>query len=241
MVLQDWRRHWLAPQRIPARLIQPLIYLLILGSGYGGASVLGPRGYPKLIFPGVVALSMLTGAMYNGANIVLDRERGFFKAVLVAPVSRLSIALGKVASGAMIGILNALPLLLAAPLVGLQVGPWQILGFLGALAASAMAVSSLSIAVSCRMSLTMVFHVINNVVMLPMYFASGALFPLHSAPAWLQGLAYLNPLAYGVDLLRAALNEPAFFPPALSIGILGFVTVAMTWSTIAALEKGEDL
>jgi ABC-2 type transport system permease protein len=241
VVLRDLMRFWKERIRLATGLLQPLLYLFVLGSGLGASSALGGSQYVRYIFPGVLGLSLLFTSAYSAITIVFDREIGFLKAVLVAPVSRPTIALGKVVSGAIQALSQALLLLLFSPLVGLWLGPRELLELVLSMAGCAMAFSGLGVAVAARFSSVEVFPVLLNAVLLPMFFLSGALFPLSRAPVWLQRLAHFDPVAYGIDLMRGALLGEFFFSPFISLAVLGGFLLAVTWASVRAFERGEEI
>ncbi|MCB0061602.1 MAG: ABC transporter permease, partial [Caldilineaceae bacterium] len=205
----------------------------------GGTVQQGGDQYLGFIFPGVVALSLLFTATFSAISIVFDREVGFLKAVLVAPVSRRSIALGKVVSGAVIALAQACLLLIAAPFAGVSFGLLNLAGFLVFMLLSGIVFSALGVAVAANFSSTEVFPVVLNALLLPMFFISGALFPLDSAPGWLQAVAYADPVAYGVDLLRGSVLGEFHFPIALSLTVLFAAILVLTWLAVIVFERGE--
>jgi ABC-2 type transport system permease protein len=240
IVWRDLKRLWKDRVRLLPNLIQPLLYLFVLGAGLRGTSSLG-GAYQPFIFPGVVALSALFTSTYSGISIVLDREFGFLKAVLVAPVSRREIALAKIASGAIQALLPAGMLLALSPLVGVSLDPARWLVFVAALALVAMTFSSMGVALAVRFKSTEVFPVMLNAFILPLFFLSGALFPLDSAPPWLQVVAAFDPIAYGVDLLRGIVTGAFHLRPLLSVAVLAAVLAVFAWGAVAGFKKGEDL
>jgi ABC-2 type transport system permease protein len=240
VLLRDLKRYLADRLRVITNLAQPLLYLFVLGSGLGGSSRLG-SAYLPYIFPGVVGMSLLFTATFSGIGIVFDREYGFLKAVLVAPVSRREIALAKVLSGAAQGLMQGLLLLCFAPLTGLRPGPLQFVGMLLAMILAALVFSAMGVAVAARFKSIEVFPVIMNAVLLPMFFLSGALYPLTNAPRWLTLAAYADPVAYGVDLMRGALLGEQHFHPLLSVGMLLLALVALTWLSVRAFEQGEEV
>src|ERR1039458_7976209 len=131
IVILDLRRAWLARARLVAGLAQPLLYLFVLGAGIGGSSQLGGGEYRRYIFPGVLGLSLLFSATFAAIVIVFDRQIGFFKAVLVAPIPRSAIALGKIASGAIQAFVQGLVILPFAPLAGVPLSPLSVLTLVG--------------------------------------------------------------------------------------------------------------
>jgi len=240
IVVLDLKRLWVDRIRLVSSLIQPLLYLFVLGSGLGASSVMGRAGYLKFIFPGVVGLSLLFSGVFAAILIVFDRQMGFFKAVLVAPLPRWSIAIGKVISGALQALAPALVLLLFMPLLGLVPGWLELLELILAMAAAAVTFSALGVAVAARFHSTTVFPIISNAILLPMFFLSGALFPLEAAPYWLQVAAHVDPVAYAIDLMRGALLGRTYFPLWLGLPVLtGFIAL-LTWLSTRVFASGED-
>jgi ABC-2 type transport system permease protein len=240
VLLTDLKRFWLDRVRFVSGLIQPLLYLFVLGAGLGGSSQLGGAGYQRYIFPGVIALTLLFSATFSAIFIVFDRQVGFLKAVLVAPVSRTAIAVGKIASGAAQAGLQAVILLVFAPAVGLRPAPLELALLVGAMLLSAVTFSALGVAVAARFTSTTVFPIVSNAVLLPLYFLSGALYPLANAPVWMQRLVYLDPVAYAVDLMRGALIHRYYFAPWLSLAVLAGVTAVLAWLAVRVFQRGED-
>lgn len=239
VLVLDLKRFWLDRARLFAGLAQPLLYLFVLGAGLGASSRLGSGGYQPYIFPGVMGLSMLFTATFAAITIVFDRQIGFFKAVLVAPVPRPAIAVGKIAAGALQALVQGVVLLFFAPFVGVPLG-WNIFALLGAMVMAATAFSALGVAVASRFTSVTVFPIVSNAVLLPMFFVSGALYPLAMAPHWIQVAAYFDPVAYAVDLMRGALLGRFFMPPWFSLAALAAVIAALAWSAVRVFNRGED-
>jgi ABC-2 type transport system permease protein len=236
----DIRRQWADRTRLIASFVQPLLYLFVLGSGLGASTTMGGASYLQFIFPGVVGLSLLFTASFSAIAIVFDRQVGFLKAVLVAPVSRTTIALGKITSGALQALVPGLLLLVFTPLVGLSFSVSSLAAFLLAMVLSAATFSALGVAVAARFTSVTVFPVVSNALLMPMFFLSGAMYPLDRAPVWLRGIAHLDPAAYAVDLMRAALSGHALFPVPLSIAVLVLFIAAMSVLSVRVFQKGED-
>src|ERR1700722_8374123 len=204
IVILDLKRFWKEKTRLVAGLIQPLLYLFVLGAGIGASSKMGGSDYRRFIFPGTMGLSMLFTATFSAITIVFDRQIGFFKAVLVAPVPRAAIALGKVFAGALQALAQGLVLLPFAPLAGVPLTLLETLEMIGAMAVPPLTFSTIGVAFACRFKSTTVFPIVSNAVLLPMFFMSGGLYPLGAAPHWMQVAAYFDPVAYAVDLMRGA-------------------------------------
>jgi ABC-2 type transport system permease protein len=240
VVVLDLKRAWLDRARIVTGLIQPLLYLFVLGAGLGSSSRMGGPGYQRFIFGGVVGLSLLFTAVFMAISIVFDRQIGFFKAVLVSPIPRAAIAFGKITSGAVQALVQGVILLPFAPLVGVPLSLGSIVAMLGAMVLAAMTFSAIGVAVASRFTSTTVFPIISNTIILPMYFLSGALYPLSTAKPWMQIAAHFDPVAYAVDLMRGAISGQFFFPPARSLAVLIGVIAVLAASSVYVFNRGED-
>ncbi len=242
IVVLDMKRFWLDRARLVAGLAQPLLYLFVLGAGIGssmGGNMAG-GSYKPFIFPGVLGLSQLFTATFAAITIVFDRQIGFFKAVLVSPVPRPAIALGKIVAGALQAYLQGLVVLPFAWLAGVPLSPGSVLALLGAMALASVTFSALGVAVAARFTSTTVFPIVSNAVLLPMFFLSGALYPLRGAPQWMQIAAHFDPVAYAVDLMRGALLGQFFFNPWLAFGVLTGIIALLTWLSVRVFNRGED-
>jgi ABC-2 type transport system permease protein len=240
IIVLDLKRAWLDRARLVAGLVQPLLYLFVLGAGLGGNSRIGGLEYERYIFPGVVTLSLLFTATFMAISIVFDRQMGFFKAVLVAPLSRTSIAVGKITSGAIQALVQGLILLPFAPLAGVSLSPLGVLAAAGAMALAAMTFSAFGVAIASRFASTTVFPIVNNAFLLPMYFLAGTMYPLATAPRWIRIAAHFDPVAYAVDLIRAAILGRHYFPPLLSIAVMVAVVSLVAAEAVRVFNRGED-
>jgi len=191
--------------RIIAAMAQPALYLVIFGSGVSSA-IRGPTAsgadYMQFLFPGVVGMTVLFTSVFTAMSIVWDREFGFLKEVLVAPVSRTAVAIGKALGGSTQAVLQGSLVLLLAPLAGVSLSPITIMTVLPLMFLLAFALTSLSIALAARMRSMEGFQVMMNFFMMPLFFLSGALFPLSGLPGWLTVLTLLDPATYGIDPIR---------------------------------------
>lgn len=202
---RDVLRFWRDRPRIIAAMAQPTLYLLIFGSGIS-AAMRGPAAagadYLQFLFPGVIGMTVLFTSVFTAMSIVWDREFGFLKEVLVAPVSRTAVAIGKALGGSTQAVLQGSIVLLLAPLAGVTLTPLTIITVLPLMFLLAFALTSLSIALAARMRSMEGFQVMMNFFMMPMFFLSGALFPLNALPAWLAALTLIDPATYGIDPIR---------------------------------------
>ena len=240
IVVLDLKRFWVDRARLIAGLIQPLLYLFVLGAGIGASSKMGGGDYRRFIFPGTVGLSLLFSATFAAITIVFDRQIGFFKAVLVAPVPRPAIAMGKIIAGAIQSFAQGLILLPFAPLAGVPLDLLQVLEMMAAMALASLTFSTIGVAFACRFTSTTVFPIVSNAVLLPMFFLSGSLYPLKLAPGWMQVAAHFDPVAYAVDLMRGAVLGSFFFPIPLSFGALGLTMGLLIWAAVRVFNRGED-
>jgi ABC-2 type transport system permease protein len=212
-----WYRDLLRFRRDRARLVaslaQPLLYLLIFGTGlssalsgasgaFGGAGAAGELSYVQFIFPGIIGMAVLFSAIFGAMSIVWDREFGFLKEVLVAPIDRSAVAIGKALGGATQAMIQGLVLLILAPLIGIDLSLGMILALVPLTFVLAFALSSLGVAIASRMKSMQGFQMVMTFLMMPMFFLSGALFPLQGLPTWMNVLTRLDPAAYGMDPLR---------------------------------------
>ena len=185
-------------------LVQPLLFLFVLGSGLQSLSAASTGGVDlkTFIFPGVLCVAVLFTAMISAASLVWDRELGFLREMMVAPVSRTSIVVGKCLGGATIAASQGLIVLALAGLVGVPYDPLLIVGAVGLLVLLAFSVSAFGVLVAVTIKQAQSFTWVMQLVVFPMFFLSGALYPVDGLPAWLQVLNRINPLTYAVDAMR---------------------------------------
>lgn len=209
--------------RLVGSMAFPLLFLVFMGTGFTGAfRCKGNVSYAAFIGPGIVAMSLLFSSMFGGMSVMWDRQFGFLKEILVAPVSRTAIMAGQTLGTVTTSMLKGVVFLVILMVFGLikpePVGMLAALGFMFLISA---AFVSLGIAVATRMRDPHGFQLIMNFLIMPVFFLSGALFPLDGLPNWLTLLTLANPLTYGVDGLRFALGVPHKFSPLLNFLILG--------------------
>ena len=185
-------------------LIQPLLFLFVLGSGLQSLSAASTDGVDlkTFIFPGVLCVAVLFTAMVSAASLVWDRELGVLLEMIIAPVSRTSILLGKCLGGATIAASQGVIVLALAGLVDVPYDPLLILGAFGLLVVLAFTVTAFGVLVAVTIKQAQTFTWVMQLVVFPMFFLSGALYPVDGLPAWLQVLNRINPLTYAVDPMR---------------------------------------
>jgi len=192
--------------RIVTSLMQPVLFLFVLGSGLSGitAGVTGHFSFKTFMFPGVLAMAVLFTAIFSAISIVWDREFGFLREMLVAPVRRSALVIGKCLGGATVATGQGIVMLCLAGAVHVPYNPVLLLTLVGELLLVALALTSFGVMAASRMQEVESFQVVMQFFVLPMFFLSGAFFPLTNIPTWLKALAVVDPLSYGVDPMRRA-------------------------------------
>ena len=207
---RDILRYWRDRIRAIVGLAQPLLFLVVFGAGLGsslggGFSAGGAPGslsYAQFVYPGVVGMAVLFSAIFGAMSIVWDREFGFLKEILVAPIDRSAVAIGKALGGATQAMIQGVILLVLAPIIGVTLNVGTVLLLLPFLFILAFALSSMGVAIASRMKSMQGFQIVMNFVMMPMFFLSGSLFPLTGVPDWLAVAGRLDPATYGMDPIR---------------------------------------
>lgn len=231
-----WLREMLRFFRLKSRLVgsigAPFFFLAFLGIGFGsGTSMPGiPQGvgYVSFLTPGIIGMTLLFSSTFAGISVLWDRQFGFLKEIMVAPVSRIAIVLGRTAGGVTTAILQALIILLSGILLGMRVSSPQ--GLILSLVFMLLIASTfigLGLAFASKMEDMSGFSLIMNFLIFPLFFLSGAVFPLDRFPAAIKILALLNPLTYGVDGLRHSLIGSGVFSPVLDLAVLLLSCAAM--------------
>lgn len=194
--------------RIIGALATPLVFWLLIGAGMNRSfksDVPGGENYLHYFFPGTVLMILLFTAIFSTISIIEDRREGFLQGVLVAPVSRMSIVLGKILGGTILAFSQGLIFLLLAPLIGIRMSLAGGALALGIMALLSFALTALGLCIAWRMTSTQGFHAIMNLFLMPLWFLSGALFPVQGAWGGLRAVMLINPLTYGLAALRRAM------------------------------------
>lgn len=227
--LRQLKRALRSKSRVVGALGQPLLFLVALGFGFGPIyKKAGGGDYIQFLTPGVIAMSILFTAVFSGIEIIWDRQFGFLKETLVAPVSRLQIVLGRTLGGATVAVLQGFIVWAVCLAIGFRVErPWLIpvaLGFMGLIS---LAFTAVGTAIGSTLEDMQAFPLIMNFLVMPLFFFSSALFPLDNLPAVLRVASRLNPLTYGVDGLRGAMSGAPAYGLALDGLVLGLSTAAL--------------
>ena len=242
--LRDVIRLWRDRIRLVGSFIQPLLFLFILGGGLsprlgalGGARGGQALGYQDFLFPGIVGMSVLFTASFAGVAIVWDREVGFLKEVLVAPLSRTAVVIGKILGGATNSVVQGSLILALMPLFHLHPHPGQIAGAFLVMILIGLTQTSVGILLGVRMTSSQGFMVLMNFIIFPLFFLSGALYPLDRLPSWLSLASRLDPMTYGVDLLRHALTGIHYFSIATDLLTLGGFLLVISLLSVHLFNK----
>ena len=236
-VYSIWLREMLRFFRLKSRVIgsigAPFFFLAFLGIGFGGSGTTLPGipqgvGYVSFLTPGIIGMTLLFSSTFAGLSVLWDREFGFLKEIMVAPVSRLAIVLGRTAGGVTTAIMQSFIIMVIGTFLGMHIS-----GFAGVLLALVFMVLiastfiGMGLAFASKMEDMSGFSLIMNFLIFPLFFLSGALFPVDRFPSVIKILAYLNPLTYGVDGLRYSLIGISTFSPALDLIVLVFCCLAI--------------
>jgi len=231
---RDILRFWHDKMRMIGSITFPLLFLFVFGSGLSARmGVLGPGiDFTQFIFPGIIGMTVLMSSFMAGVSVVWDREFGFLKEVLVAPISRASVAIGKTLGAATVALLQGTLILLFAPLIGVSLSVLTVLALLPLMFLLAVSLGSLGILLATRIRSMEAFQAVMQMLMFPMVFLSGAFFPLQGLPTWMNILVKVNPATYGIAPIRQVIlgAAPGF---SYSISLLGH-TLSL-WDNITIL------
>ncbi len=222
MWLREVKKFIRSRSRIIGALAQPIFYLFALGYGLGSVfQAAGQGNYIEFLVPGVIGMSIIFSSIFNGISIIWDRQFGFLKETLVAPVSRVSIMIGRTLGGATVATVQGCIILVITFFFGFQPVNWFLLPLvILVMLLIATLFSALGIAVASKLSDMQGFQLIMNFLVMPMFFLSGSLFPLNNVPFFLKAIATVDPLSYGVDGMRTLLINVTHFGIAIDISVL---------------------
>jgi ABC-2 type transport system permease protein len=230
--------------RIIGALGVPVLFWILLGAGFSAsfqpAGAPSGMSYLNYFFPGTIMLIVLFTAIFSTISVIEDRREGFLQAVLVAPVGRSAIVLGKVLGGTTLALMQGLLVLAAAPLIGIPLGIGNLIEATLVLFVSGFGLTALGFLIAWKMDSTQGFHAIMNLLLMPMWFLSGAFFPSQGGPLWLRTLMALNPLTYGLAALRRSL-DPGGSSIGLEVPALGFSILVSSAFAIAMFVAARRL
>jgi ABC-2 type transport system permease protein len=205
IVAREFKKFVRERSRLFSAIARPLLWLFIVGAGI---SRLVPRDtgvpYTQFIFPGIIGMTILFSSIFSSISIIWDKEFGFMKEILVAPVSRLSIVIGKALSGTIVSTMQAVIILALFPIIGFKLGILQIVGVILISTSISFSISSFGIVLATFYESYESFSVIMNFIIMPMFFLSGAMYPVKLLPEILRIASKINPLTYGIDAIKHA-------------------------------------
>lgn len=223
--------------RVVSAVASPIIWLVIFGQGLGPSFTGAGMDYQHFIFGGVLVQTFLFSSLFYGAYLVWDRKIDVLKSVLVSPLSRSSIFFGKVLGGISISLMESAIVLLTGYLLGMHFSPAAFFAVLGLVVIASAGLTALGLTVGSFMDSPEGFQLLSTLVLFPLFFLSGALFPINNLTGPLAALAALNPVTYIVDILRGALTGVQYFDPYLDMAALVLFLVAANLVGVKAFER----
>jgi ABC-2 type transport system permease protein len=203
--LREMKRFLRARSRLVSSLALPFVWLIFIGVGFGSSINIGGMDYIKFLAPGIIGMIILFTSIFSGISVIWDRQFGFLKEILVAPISRSSIIIGKTLGGATVAVINAMIMFLIAIGIGAISPSYGIFTAVVFMVLTSFCFVSVGLIIASNMKSMEGFQAIMSFLIMPIFFLSGALFPLNNTPAWMQAVANFNPLKYGVDGIRESL------------------------------------
>jgi len=240
IVAREFKKFIREKSRLISTLARPLLWLFLIG---GGMSRLVPAGenvsYIQFIFPGILGMTILFSSIFSSISIIWDKEFGFMKEILVAPVSRFSVVVGKATSGMVLSTFQVMIVLCLFPFIGLSLDPLQIIGVILVSAILSFALASFGILLASFYDSYESFSVIMNFIVMPMFFLSGAMYPVKLLPEVLKIASKLNPLTYGVDALKNIVFPYETGRMSADFSLFTDLTVILTLSVVFVLIAGK--
>ncbi|WP_182201401.1 ABC transporter permease [Paraliobacillus salinarum] len=224
-----WQRDVIKFFRDKARLFgsfaMPFMFLILFGSGMSGAlssmiggNTAGPLAdfdFVEFMFPGIIGLTVFNTAIFSALSVVQDKEFGYMREILVSPMSRVSIAIGKVLGGSTVAVIQGLMMLVFVPFIGVSINFFMVLKLIPVMFLVAFAISSIGLLIASSLKTSQGFQMVVQILIFPMLFLSGAMFPLNGMPAWMDVIVKINPLTYSVDMFKKIILQPEQMAPAL--------------------------
>ena len=241
MAVREIRRFYRQPGRLIGAIGTPAVFWALLGGGFGHSLVVPGDGALRFFYPGMVLLTILFTAVFASLPVIEDRRGGFLRAALVTPAPRAALALGLAAGGAMVAAAQAAVLLLAARPLGYTVGPLGLAEAAAVCALLSVGCAALGVAAAWRAGTPQAYHAVMNVVLIPGWLLSGAVFPADGAQGWVRLMMQVNPLSFAVAAIRQTLGDPpvaagtAFASVTANVVVLAaFALLAVAWAAAEA-------
>ncbi|NYB27730.1 MAG: ABC transporter permease [Methanobacteriaceae archaeon] len=242
--LREMKRFVRYRSRILTSVVTPLLWLVIFGTGLGSAIRFGnvAGGYQAFIYPGIIGQTILFTAIFSGVSVIIDRQYGFLKEILVAPITRPSIVFGKAIGIGTAAVIQGVILLVLSFVVGVQMTPLIFIACTLLMIPISVGLAGVGLLIASFTDSMEGFNLIMSFVVLPMFLLSGALFPVSGLPMFLQAAVYLDPLTYGVDALRQIILGTGVIPLQISITvIMVFAAVMVFLSALMFTKKEQEL
>ncbi len=243
--LREMKRFVRAKSRIIGMLAMPLLFLSFMGMGFSGMAIPGlgsGLNYISFLVPGIIGMGMLFTSMFAGISVLWDREFGFLKEIMIAPVNRVSIVLGRIAGGATTALIQGILILLISMVIGFRVpGVLAVLTAVVFMTLIATTFIGLGLVFASKMRDMQGFNLIMNFVIFPLFFLSGALFPLDNLPWFIKAISFIDPLTYGIDGMRAALIGFSTFSIMVDLVVLLGMSATMVFLGAYFFEKSESV
>lgn len=234
--LRQIKRHYRSKSRVLGSIAQPMLFLLSLGFGFNSIfAKAGAGDYINFLVPGIIGMTLIFTSIFSGMEIIWDRQFGFLKEILVAPVSRLNIMIGRTLGGASVAVAQGILIYFLSMLVGFKPVNWYFFPLIiGVMMLIALLFTALGTMIASRMKDMHGFQLVMNFLVMPLFFLSGALYPLDNLPQALTMVASANPLSYGVDALRTLIIGSGHYGIITNIAVLSVFCVLFlvlgTWS-----------
>ncbi|MBL7169991.1 MAG: ABC transporter permease [Candidatus Aenigmarchaeota archaeon] len=226
--LREMIRYFRAKERIVGSIAMPLFWLLIFGGSMSSSvSLISGIDYRTFITPGILAMTLVFTSVFSGISVIWDRELGFMKEMLIAPVSRTSIMIGKALGSSTASLIQATVVLIISIIIGVKISATSFLLLIPGMILFALGMVGIGISIASVLKNMEGFHLIVNFLVMPMFFLSGALFPISNLPSWLKIITYIDPMTYAVELFRYTITGVSTFNPMLSFGVISGFTFLM--------------
>jgi ABC-2 type transport system permease protein len=237
LIARDYKKFIREKSRLISTLARPLIWLFLVGGGM--SRFVSPDigvSYMQFIFPGILGMTILFSSIFSSISIIWDKEFGLMKEILVAPVSRFSIVVGKALSGTIISVIQATVILLFFPFLGIKMGILSIPFTIAIAFLLAFCISSLGIIIATFYESMESFSAIMNFIVMPMFFLSGAMYPVKNLPDILKWISKINPLTFGIDALKhSILKDSAIFDFTLFVDLSVLTVLSVVFVILAGI------
>lgn len=237
--MRDIRRFFREKSQVIGSVARPTLWLLIMGTGFNTIFRAQQGTYSQFLFPGIIGMTVLFTSVFSAVSVIWDRQFGFLREILVAPVSRTSVAVGKTLSGCFQSVIQGGIILGLSFLVDVKLTVLMVLQVLSIVFLISFALTSMGLLIASRMESHEGFNLIMNFLIMPMFLLSGAFFPIQGLPVWLKSVVALNPLTYGVDALRGVIV--GIHEHALSTDILYIVVFAIIMTAVSVTAFNREV